>query len=73
MADSTNIRQRVCGNFSWKESKQKRAAQTILKHRAGISFHVFLQNRVIRQKWMKFVQKRHVDFKAPTSGPALCS
>ena len=40
----------------------------------GISFHIirtFLKNRVIRQKRVKFVQKRRVDFKAPTACQAL--
>ena len=33
----------------------------------GISFHMFLNNRVIKQKWVKSVQKRRANFKAGVS------
>lgn len=40
----------------------------------GISMHQFPVDRVLREKWVKFVQRHRVDFKEPISKHAsLCS
>lgn len=65
-------KKRVNGKFCVAGIDSKRSC-TNNSNTPGVSMHMFPKNPVIRQKWIKFVQKRRVDFKAPTAYSALCS
>ena len=64
----------VCGMFFVAGIAEKNKLHANDFETPGISFHFLHKNRVIRRNWwLKFVQKRRVDFKAPIACPAWCT